>query len=140
MAYLQPLRSLLRTQTPSLARRIPAASVPATRSYTGTARLFAYKDDQDRNSLKPKTTEETQSGTASEAAAQDEAFDSSKTSPEEERRSANRDGSPLEVSGANQGVSKPQGDKDKEKEWQKGSTNKKSSRGGSPEKSGKPPI
>ncbi|KAI0186668.1 hypothetical protein EV127DRAFT_483985 [Xylaria flabelliformis] len=49
-----------------------------------------YKDDMDRESLKPKAHEYTQSGTDDEMAAQhdDAAFNPNKTSPEAERNTA----------------------------------------------------
>ncbi|KAI1758276.1 hypothetical protein F4782DRAFT_524972 [Xylaria castorea] len=49
-----------------------------------------YKDDMDRESLKPKAHEYTQSGTDDETAAQhgDAAFNPDKTSPETERETA----------------------------------------------------
>ncbi|KAI0429339.1 hypothetical protein F5Y09DRAFT_261372 [Xylaria sp. FL1042] len=49
-----------------------------------------YKDDMDRESLKPKAHENTQSGTDDETASQhsDAAFSPSETSPEQERDTA----------------------------------------------------
>jgi hypothetical protein len=72
-----------------------------------------YKDDQDRNSLKPKSTEGSKSGTDQGTAETDAAFDPSKTRPEEEKEAAGseKEGNPLAVRGANQKKSVPLGDK-----------------------------
>ncbi|KAI0813144.1 hypothetical protein GGR55DRAFT_599226 [Xylaria sp. FL0064] len=57
---------------------------------TAVSRLPPYKDDMDRESLKPKAHEYTQSGTDDETAAAhgDAAFNPNKTSPEHERDTA----------------------------------------------------
>ncbi|TEA15954.1 hypothetical protein C8034_v001431 [Colletotrichum sidae] len=99
-----------RALRPANMRVARAVRVPTTirgLAYTAATR-FPYKDDQDRNDLKPRSTEGTKTGTDSEAAQSSEAFDASKTRPESERAA---NGPELEVSGANQEVSKPQGDK-----------------------------
>ncbi|KAI0400280.1 hypothetical protein F4802DRAFT_602182 [Xylaria palmicola] len=70
-----------------------------------------YKDDMDRESLKPKAHEYTQSGTDDETAARhgDAAFSPDKTSPEQEKRAAAEGAaqqgkqSPLEASPADHG-------------------------------------
>lgn len=91
---------------PSLIARTPAA----TRAFANAAaRRYAYKDTQDRESLNPSGTEGTKSGRDSEVAHEKEAFDPSTTRPGAEKREA--DGGALDVSGANQAASKPQGDK-----------------------------
>ncbi|KAK7976577.1 ketoacyl-synt-domain-containing protein [Apiospora arundinis] len=71
----------------------------------------AYKDDQDRRSLKPRAHEYTGSGSDEEAAHNaDSAFNPDKTRPEQERTTAGAGGkagdNPLEVSPANHEVSK----------------------------------
>ncbi|KAL0941835.1 uncharacterized protein CTRU02_204599 [Colletotrichum truncatum] len=101
MAF-QALRSANLKAVSSL--RAPAMT--RTLAYTASTR-FAYKDDQDRNTLKPGSTEGTKSGRDQDVAEDSEAFNPSTTRPETERESG---GSDLEVSGANQGMSKPQGD------------------------------
>lgn len=108
----------------------------AMRSYHAAPALrYAYKDTQDRESLKPTGTEGTRSGRDGDTAEMnpDAAFNPDKTSPEEARRTG---GSELDVSGANQEVSKPQGDEKapnkSDKEVRKGG----SSGGGSPPKKG----
>ncbi|KAI0483836.1 hypothetical protein F4859DRAFT_415021 [Xylaria cf. heliscus] len=70
-----------------------------------------YKDDMDRESLKPKSHEYTQSGTDEETAAQhgDAAFNPDKTSPETEKATAAQGAaqknkqSPLDASPADHG-------------------------------------
>ncbi|TQN68426.1 hypothetical protein CSHISOI_07030 [Colletotrichum shisoi] len=91
---------------PSLTARTPTA----TRAFTNAAaRRYAYKDTQDRESLNPSGTEGTKSRRDSEVAHEKGAFDPSTTRPGAEKREA--DGGALDVSGANQAASKPQGDK-----------------------------
>ena len=75
---------------------------------TAAARL-PYKDDMDRESLKPKTHENTQSGTDDQVAQDsDAAFNPHKTDPDSERAAAAREnksqpgeGSPLDESPGN---------------------------------------
>ncbi|ORY62549.1 uncharacterized protein BCR38DRAFT_317955, partial [Pseudomassariella vexata] len=70
-----------------------------------------YKNDQDRESVKPRAHEYTGSGSDDGAAAQeDAAFNPDKTSPEEAKKTAGKgqaegDSNPLEVSPANKDVS-----------------------------------
>ncbi|KFA62977.1 hypothetical protein S40285_06847 [Stachybotrys chlorohalonatus IBT 40285] len=94
--------------------RLARSSLSAQRAYRTTAlRPAPYRDSQDRNSLKPTSTEGTKSGKDDDVAANpDAAFNPSKTSPEEAERTAGveSNGNPLDASGANQGLSKPQGD------------------------------
>lgn len=78
---------------------------------------YPYKDDQDRESLKPRATDETRSGTTDDVAHTNIAFDPTKTRPETEKKTAGKETkglNPLETSGASQEVSKPQGDHGKE--------------------------
>lgn len=100
-----------------------------------------YKDDQDPNSLKPKSTEGSKSGTDQSAAETDTAFDPSSTHPEEEKNAADnkKEGNPLDVSGANQENSLPLGDEGglEMKGTTKNKGSGKASGGGSPEKKGK---
>lgn len=117
-----------------------------TYHHTPAARL-PYKDDQDRQSLKPRSTEGTGSGTDNAAAQSDAAFDGSKTAPEESRDTAKKeakdkgDTSSLETSGASHEKSKPLGEEGGAE--MKGTTRQESSRasgGGSPQKKGKGPA
>ena len=103
-----------------------------------------YKDDQDRNSLKPKSTEGSKFGTDQGVAETDAAFEPSNTRPEEEKEAAGNEneGNPLAVSGANQKKSVPLGDKGGPtmRGTTKNEGDEKASGGGSPEKKGKPPA
>lgn len=106
--------------------RTPAMRLSLSLQYHQTTRLgYPYKDDQDRKSLKPKSTDSTRSGTDDDVAHTDVAFDPSKTRPETEKKQADKEAkkkqgnkgtkiSPLEASPANQNISKPQGDHGKE--------------------------
>lgn len=85
------------------------------RPYHATTTLrFPYKDSQDRETLRPRSTQNTKSASDDDVAANvDAAFNPRKTSPEAEKKAAaagNRSVNPLEASGANQGISKPHGD------------------------------
>jgi hypothetical protein len=59
-------------------------------SFHSTHRVtFAYKDDQDKDSLKPGSSEYSKSGKGDDAAAHsEEAFDPDSTRPEEQERQA----------------------------------------------------
>ncbi|KAG7286133.1 hypothetical protein NEMBOFW57_008436 [Staphylotrichum longicolle] len=102
----QATRTALRPAPPT----ITAPSLTAAaRQYHPTLNLMSYKDDQDRQSLKPRRSEGTKSGSDDEVAEKtDAAFNPNKTSPEDEKASAANNGNPLEASGANQEISKPQ--------------------------------
>ncbi|KAF3018443.1 hypothetical protein E8E14_005911 [Neopestalotiopsis sp. 37M] len=88
MSALTPLRSALRTPaTTRLSSPLVSSSVRGFQSCRAVR--MAYKDDQDRESLKPKAHEYTQSGTDDQAAANtDAAFNPNKTSPEAEKAAA----------------------------------------------------
>ncbi|KAI0022789.1 hypothetical protein F4780DRAFT_777254 [Xylariomycetidae sp. FL0641] len=123
-------RAPLRNHTPSLFASRRALT------QTAAARL-PYKDDMDRESLKPKAHEYTHSGTDEQTAQNpDAAFNPDKTSPEAERETAGQGNAsnPLGASPANKefaeaGQGKPE---DKPHGGQS-----KSSGGGSAPKSGK---
>ncbi|KAI9151758.1 hypothetical protein HJFPF1_08968 [Paramyrothecium foliicola] len=116
---------------PAILRAAPRSSAAAitTRAYHATPAFQAYKNSQDRNTLKPGSTEYTKSGRDDDGSKLDAAFDPNNTSPEGEKNSASSDpaSNPLEASGANQGLSKPQGD---EKEVPKRGVGKETSKGG----------
>ncbi|ROW08287.1 hypothetical protein VMCG_03171 [Cytospora schulzeri] len=129
----------------------PAASSTSTSTSTSpkpslyspfhstSASRFAYKDDQDRESLKPQSTQGSMSGTDQDAADSDAAFDPSTTRPETEKDQAQEasGGNPLETSGANQSKSKPLGESGGgETHGVTKQENKKSSGGHSPQKKG----
>ncbi|KAL2207762.1 hypothetical protein CC79DRAFT_1333590 [Sarocladium strictum] len=92
----------------------PASRLPIVRPYHTTPLLrLPYKDDQDRESLKPRSTENTKTGSDQDVAGADPdaAFNPNKTSPEAAHQAADDNaGNPLEGSGANQELSKPRGD------------------------------
>lgn len=149
MAFLRTVPTVLRSQARtsstffSTRQQLSIPSIGgAIRSYHNTPSLrLPYKDDQDRESLKPRSTEGTKSGSDNETAQTDAAFDGSKTSPEAAHESAEREsgGNPLDTSGANQSKSKPLGEEGGGE--MKGTTkgqNSKASGHGSPQKKGKP--
>lgn len=93
---------------PVTARFAPMLSTRAFQ--TSQSVRMAYKDDQDRESLKPKAHEYTQTGTDDEAAHSDAAFNPNKTSPENEKDTAGAGQTPaqnpLEGSPANKDMAK----------------------------------
>ncbi|EFY84451.1 hypothetical protein J3459_016458 [Metarhizium acridum] len=97
---------------PAQAARLPRLFV--TKAYHTTPISHSpYKDSQDRKSLNPRSAEATKSGRDDDVAgAPKAAFGRGITSPEGERATATKEegGDPLEASGANQDLSKPQGD------------------------------
>ncbi|ROW13476.1 hypothetical protein VPNG_04480 [Cytospora leucostoma] len=142
MSPLRSISSALRAPAQARARIVthrqsaisPAASLQQTCLFhSAPASRLPYKDDQDRESLKPQSTQGSVSGTDQEAAESDAAFDRNTTRPETEKDQAEKGsgGNPLEGSGANQDKSKPVGDSGVTKQ-----ENKKSSSAHSPEKKG----
>ncbi|OQO11170.1 hypothetical protein B0A48_05426 [Cryoendolithus antarcticus] len=94
-----------------LARPAFAAARRTTRPISQSARLAAHKDAQDKDSMKIEPNENTKSGSDPGAAAvEDAAFSRDKTRPEQQHAAAEKesgkDGNPLDVSPANQDVSK----------------------------------
>lgn len=92
------------------ARLVPARPFSSTR-----APRFAYKDTQDRKSLRPAAAENTKTGRDQDVANDhpDAAFGSGTTSPEGQFDIASKGSAganPLDASGANQPLSKPHGD------------------------------
>ncbi|KAK1689059.1 hypothetical protein BDP55DRAFT_725886 [Colletotrichum godetiae] len=108
---MQALRAFnLRTaaRTPFRTSVPTTTTTAATRTFTASSTpRFAYKDTQDRESLNPASNEGTKTGRDTEVAHEKEAFDPSTTRPNGEQ---NEDSGTLDVSGANQAASKPQGD------------------------------
>lgn len=140
------MRSILRVPAPVrpqtlVPRQLSLSPAAAANGFHSSPRSpLPYKDDQDRQTLKPRSTEGSKSGTDNGAAQSSAAFDPSTTSPEEakERAEGEEYGNPLDVSGANHSKSKPFGESGGEE--MKGTArqeNKKSSHGHSPEKKGK---
>lgn len=86
-------------------------------SFHSSARLGAYKNDQDKDSLKPGSSEYSKSGAGGDdgAASTDAAFDPSQTKPKEqgknvEKENGGDENNSLDVSPANSEVSKGKGD------------------------------
>ncbi|KAK4105179.1 hypothetical protein N658DRAFT_491627 [Parathielavia hyrcaniae] len=86
---------------------ITAASPHFARQYHATRQLLAINDQPmpDRETLSPRRSEGTKSGTDDEAAQTNAAFDPQNTEPKREKESAQGNGNPLGVSGANRDVS-----------------------------------
>ncbi|TQS31873.1 hypothetical protein Golomagni_07833 [Golovinomyces magnicellulatus] len=106
---------------------------------TQTAYRIPYKDSQDKDSLKPQSTENTGSARDDDMSKHPSAaFTPSRNAPEEEHDVAgeNTDGNPLDVSGANQALSKPQGDEWPSNPVKKTPSQKSSKSGGEKSKSG----
>lgn len=136
------LRAPAQARPQTLAPRQPFLSpASATQCFHSSPRQqLPYKDDQDRESLKPRSTEGTKSGTDNAAAQSGAAFDPSTTSPEVAKDKAEREGggNSLDVSGANPDKSKPLGESGGgEMQGTARQETKKSSHGHSPEKKGK---
>ncbi|KAK5995028.1 hypothetical protein PT974_03420 [Cladobotryum mycophilum] len=96
----------------SLSRASPSCAASLRRYYTSPKTQSAYKDTQDRNTVKPTTDEGTRSGRDEDVSKQhDASYNPSKTKPETERDTAGvgNEINPLEASGANQEFSKPMG-------------------------------
>ena len=129
MFRIQPARALQRASfTPAIVR---------PRFLSSTSTRFAQKDAQDKDSLKPQSTEYSKSGSDDGAAHSDAAFNPSKTSPEEAEATAEceaggKDNS-LNASPANQGISEPNSPG---VGGNGGAPDKKSSGGGSAPKNG----
>ncbi|KAG8170256.1 hypothetical protein KVR01_001001 [Diaporthe batatas] len=143
---LRSMRSILRApaqarpQTISPQQRLLSPAAVTRGLHSSPRPQLPYKDDQDRESLKPKSTEGSKSGTDHDAAESSAAFDPSTTSPEGAKAKAEGEGggNPLETSGANHDKSKPLGDKGgPEMHGTARHETKKSSHGHSPEKKGK---
>ncbi|RYP84892.1 hypothetical protein DL769_001086 [Monosporascus sp. CRB-8-3] len=117
-----------------------SSSLPAPRAllHQSAAARTPYKDDMDRESLKPKAHENTQSGTDDQTAHnEDAAFNPDKTSPESERAAAGTGNkpntSPLEESPANQAFAgNTTGAKEDRRRGSGGNHQKPSSGGGAP--------
>lgn len=145
------LRASLRATATTTTSRPPAIQALGAAYHTSRRVQLPYKDDQDRESLKPRSTEGTKSSDDDAAAQTDTAFDPSTTRPEAEKESArketqqnsNKEGAasnPLESSGADtttggQGRTGGPGTNRTTK-----SDRNKASGGGSPEKRGKGPA
>jgi hypothetical protein len=143
-SLLPALRASLRVPaltTSSATARLRAVTTnpPAAhgrRIHSSPALYKGGKAPPSRKAINTDTAENTKLGSDSEAAKTDTAFDPKTTRPEAEHDSA---GKPLDVSGANQSVSKPQGD---ERDVRKRGAGKETEKGGAsggkkPQKKGK---
>jgi len=106
--------------------------------HRATPLSYPRKDDQDKDSINTESTEYSKSGSDAAAAGVEEAaFDPKKTSPEDEKKTADKesgdDPNPLDVSPANADVSKPRGSTEGGAQ-DSGAGREKSSGGGSPTK------
>jgi hypothetical protein len=103
MFRIQPARALRRaTITPTIVR---------PRFLSTTPTRLAQKDAQDKDSLKPRSTEYSKSGSDDGAAHSDAAFDPNQTSPEEAEASAEKEAggkdNSMNVSPGNKEISEP---------------------------------
>ncbi|TKA70245.1 hypothetical protein B0A49_05315 [Cryomyces minteri] len=136
--------------SPSLTRSTPfrPSLALAPRSFHSSRRaLYPSKDSQDKDSVVPKSTEYSKSGSDdASAATEDAAFDPNTTRPEQEQGQAEAESggasnNPLEVSPANQEVSKARGEQEGGAGASKAESGQSSGRegasgGGSPTKNG----
>ncbi len=98
-----------------------------------------YKDDQDRESLKPRSQEYSKSDGDDKAATHSEAaFDPNTTDPAKAKDTAAKGGAgnPLEVSPANKDISKPKAGKQGVEGGDDTSDKQRRSRAGNPQKNG----
>lgn len=81
--------------SPAASSYYAGASLSQTRSFRGSARhLYATKDAQDKDSLKPRATEYSKSGSDDAAAHDDAAFDPRQTKPETEQKNMGESSNP----------------------------------------------
>ena len=129
MFRYQPARTLL--------QRATRAQFFQPRFLSTTRSQFAAKDTQDKDSLKPTSSEYSKSGTDAEAAKSDAAFNPNKTSPESAEATAEHEAggkaNSLNVSPGNPDVSQPN---DPEVGGASRGTNTKASGQGSANKAG----
>ncbi|KAF2825311.1 hypothetical protein CC86DRAFT_41975 [Ophiobolus disseminans] len=131
---------MFRYQPKRAIQRLTRTTRPSTftpRFLSTTPARFAQKDAQDKDSLKPRSTEYSKSGSDDAAASSDAAFNPNKTSPEEaeataEREQGGKDNS-LNASPGNKDISQPN---DPEVGGNGGAPDKKSSGGGGAPKAG----
>ncbi|KAB5542998.1 hypothetical protein GE09DRAFT_1061534 [Coniochaeta sp. 2T2.1] len=123
------------SRTLRLTPRAPAVrlSTPSIRPLSTTFPLRAYKDDQDRESLKPKAPYGSQSAGDEAASHNPDSYSRKKTDPSKEKKEQD-----LDVSGANQDLSKPQGDNAAEESRASGPDRKARSGGSKGHKAGSP--
>ncbi|KAI1211262.1 uncharacterized protein F4807DRAFT_30226 [Annulohypoxylon truncatum] len=141
MSSYKILRTALRARaTPHLTSTTSTTvRLAASRQVHQSSALRApYKDDMDRESLKPKSHEYTQGGTDEDVATkQDAAFNPNKTDPDTEKKAAAEEsnGNPLEESPANKDFA--EASRGKEEDKRTGGQKKKASGGGNAPKNSK---
>ncbi|OIW25200.1 hypothetical protein CONLIGDRAFT_84816 [Coniochaeta ligniaria NRRL 30616] len=134
MPSLTPLRAL----RPLTNTSRPLTLTLASRQLHTTPRPQAYKDDQDRESLKPKAPYGSQSAGDEAASHNPDSYSRKKTDPSREKKDNPEE---LDVSGANQDLSKPQGDNAAEESRPSGPDRKERSGGSTGKgKAGKPDV
>ncbi|KAJ2901389.1 hypothetical protein MKZ38_001907 [Zalerion maritima] len=118
MQSLKQFRPAIQSVATSRTAAVAVASHTIQRPYHRFSHLeFPYKDDQNREDLKPRSTDSTKSTSADDVAHTDVAFNPKLTKPETEKKEAGKEAekvNPLEASPANKDISKPQGDHGKE--------------------------
>ncbi|KAE9992711.1 hypothetical protein Vi05172_g12084 [Venturia inaequalis] len=128
--------------SPSASSYHGIASSSQKRSFHGSARSFyATKDAQDKDSLKPRATEYSKSGSDDAAAHDDVAFDPNQTKPETEQKNMGEsdnptEGDPLSVSPGNPEVSKARDPQEGGAENATGENRSRTSGAGGPTKKG----
>jgi len=104
MFRFQPARAIQRVN-------LSRAAIARPQFFSTTPTRFAQKDAQDKDSLKPRSTEYSKSGSDDAAAHSDAAFDPNKTSPEEAEKTAEKEAggkkNDLNVSPGNKDISDP---------------------------------
>ncbi|KAF2804642.1 uncharacterized protein BDZ99DRAFT_451766 [Mytilinidion resinicola] len=122
--------------------RTKIAVVRSQHLHSTPIRAFPRKDDQDRESLNPQSTEYSKSGSDDAAAGGEAAFDPSTTSPEAEKESGEKEAgkhSALNVSPGNREVSEARGSEEggaQSSPGKEGSERSRTSGGGSAPKAG----
>ncbi|RDA88081.1 hypothetical protein CP532_5299 [Ophiocordyceps camponoti-leonardi (nom. inval.)] len=106
-----PVTKMMMTMLPATRQTLRLSVRTGRASYhvTGRARL-AYKDSQDRETVRPRSNEHTLSARDDDAPDAPSAFDGRETRPETEKRRSDGGGA-LAASPADHGLSKPRGDK-----------------------------
>ncbi|QDS72056.1 hypothetical protein FKW77_002669 [Venturia effusa] len=128
--------------SPAASSQYGCASSSQTRGFHANPRYqYATKDAQDKDSLKPRSTEYSKSGSDDTAAHNDAAFDPKQTKPETEEKnmggSSNpTEGNPLSVSPGNPQVSKARDPQEGGAQNATGENRKRTSGAGNPTKHG----
>ncbi|KAI8960437.1 hypothetical protein F5Y11DRAFT_266601 [Daldinia sp. FL1419] len=135
MSSFTAMRAALRARSGAPLASTTGRLVASRQMHRSAALRMPYKDDMDRESLKPKAHEYTQGGTDEEVASkQDAAFNPHKTDPDAavDAAAAESNGNPLNESPANKGFAEAGRGKAEDKTH--GSQKKASSAGDAPKK------